>query len=66
MAQAISERRAAAGLETVSLIYTDAGHGLSGRGIGEPNRWSSAVDIEAQKEIWPGTLAFFKKHLKGE
>ena len=64
MTQIIAERRAEAGLETVSLIFTDAGHSLSGDGA--PSKWSSDAEIEAQKIIWPATLAFFRKHLKGK
>ena len=61
MAQIIAERRAEAGLPTVSLVFTDAGHFLSGDGT------STKVDqatLEAQKVIWPATIAFFEKHLK--
>ena len=64
MAQNIAERRAAAELPTVSLIYTDAGHGLSGDGT--PREWYDEAELAAQKEIWPATLAFFARHLKGE
>ncbi|MGB7374827.1 alpha/beta hydrolase family protein [Pontixanthobacter sp.] len=63
MTQAIAEMRAANGLPTVSLIFTDAGHGLSGTGD-DPNGWYSDTDLEAQNAIWPATLAFFAKHLK--
>lgn len=62
MAQAIAERRAEAGLETVSLIFPEAGHGLSGEP--RPNRWSSEADLAAKRIIWPATLAFFRNHLK--
>ena len=64
MAQNIAERRAEAGLETMSLIFTDAGHSLSGDGT--PNEWSTEAEIAAQRIIWPTTLAFFAQHLKGE
>jgi len=60
MAQNIAERRAENGLPTVSLIYTDAGHFLSGDGTGTSN---NAANIAAQQEIWPATLAFFAEHL---
>lgn len=63
MAQAIAERRSAARLSTTSLIFTDAGHGLSGDGS-NPNGFSSEKDVAAQKVIWPATLAFFARHLK--
>ncbi|MEE4201804.1 alpha/beta hydrolase [Erythrobacter sp.] len=62
MAQAIAERRAEAGRETVSLIFPDAGHALSGDPT--PNDWSSEADVEARKVIWPATLDFFAAHLK--
>lgn len=62
MAQNIAERRAALGLPTVSLIYTDAGHSLSGDGT--PNDYSTPAELEAQREVWPRTLAFFAQHLK--
>ncbi|MEM1051413.1 MAG: acyl-CoA thioester hydrolase/BAAT C-terminal domain-containing protein [Pseudomonadota bacterium] len=62
MAQIISERRAEAGLPTVSLIFTDAGHALSG--TGKPNDRRNAADTAAQQEIWPATLAFFAENLK--
>lgn len=64
MAQAIAEKRAEAGLPTVSLVYTDAGHSLSG--TGKPNEYLTPADIAAQKEIWPATLAFLADNLKNE
>ena len=64
MAQAIAERRAEAGLETVSLVFPEAGHGLSGEP--KPNRWSTEADLAAKRDVWPATLAFFAKYLKGE
>ncbi|MBH5322266.1 acyl-CoA thioester hydrolase/BAAT C-terminal domain-containing protein [Aurantiacibacter sediminis] len=63
MAQAIAERRVAAGLETVSLVFTDAGHYLSGDGSRETGNPANQF---AQQEIWPATLAFFAEHLRGE
>jgi dienelactone hydrolase len=62
MAQNIAETRAAAGLPTVSLVFTDAGHALSGTGA--PSDRRAPADTEAQKVIWPATLSFFKEHLK--
>ena len=62
MAQYLAERRHAEGLPTVSLIYPDAGHALSGDGT--PTEWASEADEAAQREIWPTTLAFFAEHLK--
>ncbi|WP_345719546.1 acyl-CoA thioester hydrolase/BAAT C-terminal domain-containing protein [Qipengyuania qiaonensis] len=69
MAQNISERRAATdGLETVALIYPEAGHALSGNGVQRTEgefRYDDAT-LKAQQEIWPATLAFLARHLKGE
>lgn len=62
MAQIIAERRAEAGLPTVSLVFTDAGHSLSGDG--SPREGARDADIAAQQAIWPATLAFFAEHLK--
>ena len=62
MAQIIAERRAAADLPTVSLIFTDAGHSLSGTGA--PSDWADDEEIAAQKVIWPATLQFFAEHLQ--
>ncbi|MEM6476915.1 MAG: acyl-CoA thioester hydrolase/BAAT C-terminal domain-containing protein [Pseudomonadota bacterium] len=61
MAQIIAERRAEAGLPTVSLVFTDAGHFLSGDGTGASR---NPANIAAQKVIWPATLEFFAEHLK--
>lgn len=61
MAQNIAERRAAAGLPTVSLVFTDAGHYLSGDGSRETG---NPANGEAQKVVWPATLEFFAAHLK--
>lgn len=66
MAQQISERRATAGLLTVSLIFPEAGHALSGTGIQSTQgsyRYSEA-DLAAQSIVWPATLAFMAEHLK--
>lgn len=61
MAQAIAERRVEAGLPTVSLVFTDPGHYLSGDGSRETG---NPANGEAQKVIWPATLEFFAAHLK--
>lgn len=61
MAQNIAERRAEAGLVTVSLIFTDAGHSLSGDGSRETR---NPANGDAQRVIWPATLDFFAAHLK--
>ena len=70
MAQNIAERRAEAdsGLETIALIYPDAGHALSGTGVQRTEgefRYDEAT-LAAQQEIWPATLAFLSRHLKGD
>ncbi|MDJ0978033.1 MAG: acyl-CoA thioester hydrolase/BAAT C-terminal domain-containing protein [Erythrobacter sp.] len=62
MAQAIAERRAAANLPTVSLVFTDAGHALSGTGATNERR--AEADLAAQRKIWPATLEFMARHLK--
>ncbi|WP_245806180.1 acyl-CoA thioester hydrolase/BAAT C-terminal domain-containing protein [Erythrobacter donghaensis] len=62
MAQNIAERRAAAGLPTVSLVFTDAGHSLSGDG--SPSKYATPAEVAAQNVIWPETLKFFAAHLK--
>lgn len=66
MAQYLAERRYAANLPTVSLIFPEAGHGLSGTGeqLTEGEFRYSDADLAAQKEIWSATLAFFAEHLK--
>lgn len=66
MAQAIAQRRAAAGLTTVSLVFGEAGHGLSGTGERSPQTASlySEADLAAQAIIWPATLAFLAQNLK--
>ena len=61
MSQTIAERRVAAGLPTVSYVFTDAGHFLSGAGSRETG---NPANGEAQKIIWPATLEFFAAHLK--
>lgn len=62
MAQNISERREQAGLTTTALIFTDAGHGLSGDGTNVEG-WYDTAEVEAQKEVWPATLEFFAHNL---
>lgn len=66
MAQQIAERRAAANLPTVSLIFSNAGHALSGTGVQNSEgsfRYSDA-DLDAQSIVWAATLAFLAEHLK--
>ena len=68
MAQNIAERRAEeGGLETVALIFTGASHALSGNGTQRPEgqpQYDEAT-LEAQRAIWPATLTFLARHLKG-
>jgi len=61
MAQSVAERRIEAGLPTVSFVFTDAGHALSGDGSRES---INPANTQAQKVIWPATLEFFAAHLK--
>lgn len=61
MAQNIAERRVEASLPTVSFVFTDAGHYLSGDGSRETR---NPANGEAQKTVWPATLEFFATHLK--
>ena len=65
MAQAIVERRVEAGLPTEGYVFTDAGHGLSGDGSNAEG-WYDEAELEAQRTIWPATLRFFARHLKGK
>ena len=68
MSQYLAERRYAAGLPTISLVFPDAGHGLSGTGeqLTEGSFRYSEADLAAQREVWPATLAFFAEHLKSQ
>lgn len=72
MAQNIAERRAEAKLDTVALIYTDAGHFLSGTGFNSttqfdagPNKSGGTPEgnARAQADAWPKTIAFLKRTL---
>jgi dienelactone hydrolase len=73
MAQNISERRAAAGLPTVALIFPEAGHSLSGNGW-MPTTQSNAglsksggtpqANAAAQARAFPETIAFLKRTLR--
>ena len=67
MAQAIAERRAAAGRATTVFIFPDAGHALTGTGTppaGGARSQTAAADLAAQRVLWPATLAFFAQNLK--
>jgi dienelactone hydrolase len=73
MAQNIAERRAEANLETVALIYTDAGHLLNGNGWNPTTQYDVGPfktggtpegNARAQTETWRETLAFLKRTLR--
>lgn len=66
MSQAIAERRAEHGRQTVSLIFEDAGHVLSGGGGGhldplESEQGDSILGTAiARKLVWAATLKLFR------
>jgi dienelactone hydrolase len=72
MAQNIAERRVEAGLETVALIYTDAGHALYGHGWSPTTQYdlgpfktggTPGANARAQAEVLSETLAFLHRSL---
>jgi dienelactone hydrolase len=72
MAQNIAERRTAAGLETVALIFPEAGHGLSGNGWTPTTQYNAGLNksggtpqanAAAQARAFPETVAFLKRTL---
>lgn len=72
MAQNIAERRAEAKLDTVALVYVDAGHYLSGNGYNPTTQYDAgpskaggtpAGNAYAQADAWPKTIAFLKRTL---
>ena len=72
MAHNIAERRAEAGLETVSLIFSDAGHFISAQGLSpttqyelSPSRGGGTPEgnARAQAEAWAASVAFLKRTL---
>jgi dienelactone hydrolase len=72
MAHNIAERRAEAKLETVSLIYNDAGHALGGTGYNPTTQYDASPmkmggtpegNARAQADAWPKTIAFLKRTL---
>ena len=72
MAHNIAERRAEAKLDTVSLIYTDAGHYLGGSGYNPTTQYNASPsklggtpegNARAQADAWPKTIAFLKRTL---
>jgi hypothetical protein len=75
MAQNIAERRAAAGLETVALIFPEAGHSLSGTGWMPTTQYNVGLrksggtpqaNAAAQARAFPETIAFLKRTLHVE
>jgi len=73
MAHNIAERRAEAKLDTVSLIYSDAGHYLSGSGYDATTQYNVGPsksggtpegNARAQADAWPKTIAFLQRTLK--
>jgi hypothetical protein len=73
MAHNIAERRAAANLTTVSLIYSDAGHYLSGTGWSPTTQYNTGLgksggtpegNATAQGDAWLKTIGFLKRQLK--
>lgn len=67
MARTIAEvRQKAGGLETVALIFPDAGHMLSGTGEQSTNPafQFSDSDLAAQRQVWQATRDFLARHLK--
>lgn len=72
MAQNIAERRAAAGLETLALIFPEAGHALSGAGWMPTTQYNTGpskvggtpqANARAQARAFPETIAFLKRTL---
>jgi dienelactone hydrolase len=72
MAQNIAERRRAAGLETVALIFPDAGHSLSGTGWVPTTQYNVGLNksggtpqanARAQALAFQETIAFLKRTL---
>jgi dienelactone hydrolase len=75
MAQNIAERRAAVGLETVALIFPEAGHALSGNGWMPTTQYNAGLNksggtpqanAAAQARAFPETIAFLKRTLRGD
>ena len=73
MAQNIAERRAEAKLDTVALVYVDAGHYLSGNGYNPTTQYDAGLskaggtpagNAAAQADAWPKTIAFLKRTLR--
>jgi dienelactone hydrolase len=72
MAQSIAASRQAAGRETLTLIYPDAGHALSGPGWSPTTTFNAGpmkmggrpeADGRAMADAWPKTQAFLRRAL---
>jgi dienelactone hydrolase len=72
MAQNIAERRAVAGLETVALIFPEAGHAIAGNGWLPTTQYNVGpskvggtpqANAAAQARALPETIAFLKRTL---
>jgi dienelactone hydrolase len=75
MAQNIAERRAAAGQETLVLIFPDAGHALSGTGWMPTTQYNAGrskfggtpqANALAQARAFPETIAFLQRTLRAD
>jgi len=70
MARNVAANRAAAGRDTVLLIYPEAGHDVGGDGwaptVGEVARGggSAGTNAQAQADAWPQVLAFLERTLR--
>ena len=73
MAHNIAERRSAAKLDTVSLIYVDAGHMLNGSAMNPTTQYDAGPskiggtpqgNAAAQMDAYPKVLAFLKRTLR--
>lgn len=72
MAEAIAKRRAAAGRETVALVFPDAGHFLGSHGWGPTTGYNDgpslsggapAANARAQAQVWKGLFDFLTRSL---
>lgn len=72
MAEAIARTRAAAGRETVALVYRDAGHFLGGTGWGPTTQYNAGpsksggtpeANARAQAEAWTKGFEFLRRTL---
>jgi dienelactone hydrolase len=67
MAQNIAERRAEAGLDTVLMVFPEAGHNLSGHGwtlVSASHGGTVPANAKAQRQVWGETLSFFARNLR--